>query len=104
MTKAGLSAGEAARRLSAEGPNLLPGSAPKSAFAIVRDVVTEPMFLMLLAAGGIYLALGERAPAMGQEGGEKWSAAADLLTDAPQVRQAARVLAFTCRGSRRTAL
>ena len=27
---------------------------------------------------------------MGQEGGEKWPAAADLLTDAPQVRQAAR--------------
>jgi len=64
VTKAGLSAGEAARRLSAEGPNLLPGSAPKSAFAIVRDVVTEPMFLMLLAAGGIYLALGDRAEAL----------------------------------------
>ena len=26
---------------------------------------------------------------MGQEGGENWTAAADLLTDAPQVRQAA---------------
>ena len=60
----GLTAGEAARRLAADGPNLLPGSAPKTTFAIVRDVVTEPMFLMLLAAGGIYLALGDRAEAL----------------------------------------
>ncbi len=60
----GLTAAEAARRLALEGPNLLPGSAPKTTFAIVRDVVTEPMFLMLLAAGGIYLALGDRAEAL----------------------------------------
>ena len=56
----GLSSAEAARRLAADGPNLLPGSAPKSTWAIVREVLTEPMFLMLLAAGGIYLALGDR--------------------------------------------
>lgn len=60
----GLSASEAARRLALDGPNLLPGSAPKTTFAIVRDVLTEPMFLMLLAAGGIYLALGDRAEAL----------------------------------------
>ena len=60
----GLSASEAAARLGTEGPNLLPGSAPKSTAAIVRDVLTEPMFLMLLAAGGIYLALGDRAEAL----------------------------------------
>ena len=60
----GLSAPEAARRLAAEGPNLLPGSTPKSTFAILRAVVTEPMFLMLLAAGGIYLALGDLAEAL----------------------------------------
>ncbi len=60
----GLSAAEAAGRLAAEGPNLLPGSAPKSGLAIVRTVVMEPMFLMLLAAGGIYLALGDPAEAL----------------------------------------
>jgi Ca2+-transporting ATPase len=60
----GLSAAEAARRLAADGPNLLPGSTPKSAVAIVRDVITEPMFLMLLTAGGIYLALGDRGEAL----------------------------------------
>ena len=60
----GLSSAEAARRLATDGLNLLPGSAPKSTFAIVREVVTEPMFLMLLAAGGIYLALGDLAEAL----------------------------------------
>lgn len=60
----GLSIAEAARRLAAEGPNLLPGSTPKSMLTIVREVLTEPMFLMLLAAGGIYLALGDRAEAL----------------------------------------
>jgi Ca2+-transporting ATPase len=60
----GLSSVEAAQRLAADGPNQLPGQAPKSNVAIVRDVLTEPMFLMLLAAGGIYLALGSRAEAL----------------------------------------
>jgi Ca2+-transporting ATPase len=50
--------------LAHDGPNLLPGNAPKTTAAIVRDVITEPMFLMLLAAGGIYLALGDRAEAL----------------------------------------
>ncbi|HRP75136.1 MAG TPA: cation-translocating P-type ATPase [Rhodocyclaceae bacterium] len=63
-TPTGLSAEEAARRLAADGPNALPGSAPKSTAAIVRGVVSEPMFLMLLAAGALYLALGDRAEAL----------------------------------------
>ena len=40
----GLTSAEAARRLASEGPHLLPGSKPKSNFAIVREVVTEPMY------------------------------------------------------------
>ena len=60
----GLTSGQAQQRLAAEGENLLPGSLPKSTAAIVRDVIAEPMFLMLLAAGGIYLALGDRAEAL----------------------------------------
>lgn len=60
----GLSVAEAAERLVGEGPNVLPGSAPKSTVSIVFEVLTEPMFLMLLVAGGIYLALGDRAEAM----------------------------------------
>ncbi len=59
----GLSAAEAARRLAANGPNMLPGSSPKSLFRIVAGVLVEPMFLMLLVAGGLYLALGDTAEA-----------------------------------------
>jgi len=60
----GLSSQQAAAILAQDGPNQLPGSAPKSTLAIVREVLTEPMFLMLLAAGGIYLALGDRGEAL----------------------------------------
>lgn len=60
----GLTQAEAARRLAQDGANLLPGSAPKSLFAMVYGVLTEPMFLMLLVAGGIYLVLGDRAEAL----------------------------------------
>ena len=60
----GLDAAEATRRLAANGPNILPGSSPKSFFNIVAGVLVEPMFLMLLVAGGLYLALGDTAEAI----------------------------------------
>jgi Ca2+-transporting ATPase len=60
----GLSREEAARRFAQDGPNQLPGGTQKSLFAIALGVTTEPMFLMLLVAGGIYLALGDRAEAL----------------------------------------
>lgn len=60
----GLSSREAAERLTHEGPNLLPGSAPHKLTALALEVVAEPMFLMLLGAGGIYLALGDPAEAL----------------------------------------
>ena len=60
----GLSAKEAARRLAADGPNLLPGAVPKTAWLIVLSVLREPMFLMLLAAGGIYLLLADLGEAL----------------------------------------
>jgi Ca2+-transporting ATPase len=63
-TPPGLTAAEAKSRLATEGPNMLPGSTPKSIIVIVREVLIEPMFLMLLAAGGIYLALGSRGEAL----------------------------------------
>jgi P-type Ca2+ transporter type 2C len=59
----GLDPAEAARRLAAHGPNLLPGNAPRTWWAMVVGVVLEPMFLMLLVAGGLYLALGDLAEA-----------------------------------------
>lgn len=53
-----LSSAEAARRLSADGPNELPGQGPRSLTGIVREVLTEPMFLLLIAAAAIYVVLG----------------------------------------------
>lgn len=59
----GLTAAEAARRLAADGPNSLTESGRRGPLAILREVLSEPMLLMLLAAGAIYLALGDRAEA-----------------------------------------
>ncbi len=59
----GLMPDEAARRLAAEGPNTLPGSDPKSLLRIALGVLKEPMFLMLLGAGIVYLMLGDAAEA-----------------------------------------
>ncbi len=61
--KIGLTTLEAQNRLKQFGPNRLPGSEPQTLLTIILKVVSEPMFLMLLVAGGIYLALGDRAEA-----------------------------------------
>ena len=60
----GLSAVEASMRLSAEGPNELPQESRRGVFAIALEVVRQPMFLMLVAAGGLYLAIGDPADAL----------------------------------------
>ncbi len=59
----GLSAREALRRLQACGWNELPAARPRSLLAIAWTVVREPMFLLLIACGSIYLLLGSRADA-----------------------------------------
>jgi len=55
----GLSESEAAQRLSAEGFNELPSTKQRNVFAIAFEVVREPMFLLLVACGAIYLILGD---------------------------------------------
>lgn len=59
----GLSREEAAARLQADGPNLLPGAEPQGFWGLAIGVVKEPMFLMLLVAGAGYLVLGDIAEA-----------------------------------------
>ncbi|MHB8798133.1 MAG: cation-translocating P-type ATPase [Thermoanaerobaculia bacterium] len=56
---AGLTEEEAARRHGAEGPNELPASKKRGPFAIAFEVVKEPMFLLLIACGALYLLLGD---------------------------------------------
>ncbi|MBI5268885.1 MAG: cation-translocating P-type ATPase [Burkholderiales bacterium] len=55
----GLSSAQAARRLAQDGPNALPGGGGRSLAAIAIETLREPMFLLLLAAGVLYLAFGD---------------------------------------------
>jgi len=55
----GLTESEAARRFAAEGPNELPSSVRRGVLAIALEIIREPMFLMLVACGMLYLFLGE---------------------------------------------
>ena len=60
----GLSSAEAAARLAAEGYNDLPSADHRSLLHIVRDVLREPMFTLLLGAGAVYLVLGDLGEAL----------------------------------------
>ena len=55
----GLSEGDAQQRLVQGGPNELPVSRPRSVLRLVREVAFEPMFLLLVACGALYMALGD---------------------------------------------
>ena len=60
----GLSSAEAAEKLKSDGFNELPSTKKRSIFAIAFEVAREPMFLLLIACGTIYLVLGEPQEAL----------------------------------------
>lgn len=60
----GLSQAEARARLAAHGFNELPQARKRSVWRMAGDVVREPMLQLLLAAGLIYLLLGDRGEAL----------------------------------------
>jgi P-type Ca2+ transporter type 2C len=60
----GLSTAEARQRLAEFGYNELNPPHPRRMWHIVADVLREPMFLLLIAAGGIYLLLGDLQDAL----------------------------------------
>ena len=60
----GLSEAEAALKLQEEGYNEIPSAKKRSILAIIFDVVKEPMFLLLVACGVIYLILGDMQEAL----------------------------------------
>jgi Ca2+-transporting ATPase len=60
----GLTSAEAAARLMAEGPNELPRTGRRRFPRILRDVLSEPMFALLLGSGFVYLLLGDRIEAL----------------------------------------
>ncbi len=60
----GLSDQEAAQRLEKDGYNELPTAQKRPGLKIALDVVREPMFLLLIACGVLYLVLGDLAEAL----------------------------------------
>ncbi len=58
-TITGLSEQEAAARLAQEGHNELPSTGRRGILKIVLEIVREPMFILLIAGGIIYLLLGD---------------------------------------------
>ncbi len=55
----GLSDKEVAEKLKSEGYNELPSSKPKNIIHIAIGVIREPMFMLLVACGTLYLVLGD---------------------------------------------
>ncbi|HXQ65849.1 MAG TPA: cation-translocating P-type ATPase [Alphaproteobacteria bacterium] len=60
----GLAEAAAAARLKAEGYNELPSRDRRTLWRLVLEVFREPMFQLLVAAGLIYLGLGDRGEAL----------------------------------------
>jgi len=60
----GLSEGDAIARLQQDGPNELPAQKKRGPWTIGLEVAREPMFLLLVAAGSLYLLMGETADAL----------------------------------------
>lgn len=60
----GLSDMEAARRLKEEGYNELPPTQQRGIWTIMLEVAREPMFLLLVACGVLYLGVGELKEAL----------------------------------------
>ena len=64
MTSDGLTGAEAKARLARDGANELSPSQRRGALRVLRNVVTEPMFLLLVGCGAIYMLLGDRTEAL----------------------------------------
>jgi Ca2+-transporting ATPase len=60
----GLTDAQARLRLAKDGANQLPTSRPRSALRLLGQVASEPMFLLLVACGAIYMLLGDRNEAL----------------------------------------
>ena len=63
-TIAGLAQSEAEDKLRTEGFNEIPSSKKRSVLTMVAEVMREPMFLLLVACGSIYLFLGSPGDAL----------------------------------------
>ena len=66
--RGGLTTAEARARLGHDGPNVLPSDGPRPLLPNLLDVLREPMLLLLVATGGIYLVLGDPFEAVAMAG------------------------------------
>ncbi|MEJ6003190.1 cation-translocating P-type ATPase [Paucibacter soli] len=64
LPRQGLSAAQAAARLAQDGPNQLTPSRPRTLWQMLAELVREPMLQLMLAAGLVYLLLGDRREAL----------------------------------------
>lgn len=60
----GLTEAQAQSGLRRDGPNALPGAPQRARLRLLWEVVSEPMFLLLVACGMIYLVLGDAGEAL----------------------------------------
>ena len=64
VVRTGLTAAEARSRLATDGANELPMANRHGTWLLLRGVVTEPMFLLLVGCGAVYMLLGDRKEAL----------------------------------------
>ncbi len=60
----GLTEQEARERLALDGYNELPTAKKRTVFHILLEIIREPMFLLLIACGILYLTLGDKEEAL----------------------------------------
>jgi Ca2+-transporting ATPase len=60
----GLDEQAAQQRLASEGPNELPSSKPRTALSIALEVARQPMFVLLVSAGVLYLTMGKASDSL----------------------------------------
>lgn len=60
----GLSSAQASERMRSEGPNELPRTGKRTLFSIIFEVLREPMLMLLLVGGLVYLLIGDKTEAL----------------------------------------
>lgn len=64
----GLTNSEAQQRLRQYGPNTLPTAHQATLFSIVFATLKEPMLILLLSTGAVYLLIGDLREALALDG------------------------------------
>ena len=90
----GLTNEEAAKRLVEFGPNILARQERRSLGRIARETLREPMFLLLLAAAGLYLIFGDLAEGLFLSAGALLSLALVIVQEARSERALAALNAL----------